>query len=168
MRRDHPQNISAPLQGHLPRVQSAVVLKNSSEPILDTVLFVNRSMVVVGVIEQRMPRALAVPCLHHGVLSHEIVEAILHVANRRPQIPIAIGVIQDPVEHVDSVRDRRFIEWSAAHLAQRVGQLLLVMLMPLLLVLLQADLESDSRHRIFGILWKDGGQNGLTIAGIVE
>ena len=165
MRCDHPQDVSAPLQGHLRRVQAAVGLKNSSEPIQNTVLFINGSMVVVGVIEQWLPCALAVPCLQHRVLSREIVDAILHVANRCAQIPVAIGVIEDPVEHVNRVDDRRSIERPAAHFAQRVGQLLLVMLSPLFRVLLQADLQSDSRYRIFGILWKDGGQNGLIITG---
>src|SRR2546423_7562794 len=73
MRCDHPQDVAAPVQGHLRHVQAAVGLKNSSEPIQNTVLFVNGSMVVVGVIEQWMPCALAVPCLQHRVLSREIV-----------------------------------------------------------------------------------------------
>ena len=60
------------------------------------------------------------------------------------------------------------IERPAAHFAQRVGQLLLVMLSPLFRILFQADLQSDSRYRIFGVIWKDGGQNGLIITGIVE
>jgi hypothetical protein len=38
LRRDHPQDVSAPLHGHLRRVQAAVVLKNSSKPIQNTVL----------------------------------------------------------------------------------------------------------------------------------
>ena len=66
------------------------------------------------------------------------------------------------------VDDRRGIESPAAHVAQRVGQLLLVMLAPLFRILFQAGLQSDSGYRIFGILWKDAGQNGLIITGMVE
>ena len=100
--------------------------------------------------------------------SREIVDAILHVANRGSQIPVAIGVIEDPVEHVNRVHDRRFIERPAAHHAQRVGQFLLVMLTPLVRVLLQANLQSDPRYRIFGILWNDADQNGLIVTRMVE
>src|SRR5215510_9892052 len=97
------------------------------------------------------------------MLRREIVDAILHVVNRCAQIPEAIRVIEDPIEYVNRVDDRRSIERSAAHLGQRVGQLLLVILSPLFWMFFQADLQSDSRDRIFGILWKDTDQNGLIV-----
>jgi len=65
------------------------------------------------------------------MVSREIVDTILHVADRCAQIPVAIGVIEDPVEHVNRLDDRRLLERSAAHSAQRLGQLLLVVLSPL-------------------------------------
>ena len=85
-----------------------------------------------------------------------------------PNIPVAVRVVEDPVEHVHCVDDRRGIEWPAAHYAQRVGQLSFVVVSPLFRILFQADLQSDSGYRIFGVLWKNGGQNGLIITGTVE
>lgn len=63
-------------------------------------------------------------------------------------------MIEDPGEHVNRVHDRGFIELPAPHFAQHVGQLLLVMVTPLFLVLLQADLLSNACYRIFGGIWK--------------
>ena len=42
------------------------------------------------------------------------------------------------------------------------------MLSPLFRIVFQTDLQSDSRYRIFGVLWKDAGQNGLIITRSVE
>jgi len=109
-----------------------------------------------------------VPCLQHGVLRREAVDAILHVVNRRPQIFVTIGVIEDPVENVNRVDDRRPLEGSAPHLAQGVGHLLLVVNSPLFLMAFQADLQPDSRYRIFGILRNNRRQNSLIVTRSVE
>ena len=84
------------------------------------------------------------------------------------QIPVAIGVIEDPIEDVNRVDDRRSLERTTAHCAQRVGQLLLVMLSPLFRIVFQADLQSDARDRILGAIRKNGCQDRLIITGGIE
>ncbi len=73
VRRDHAQDVAAPLQRHLRCVQAAVVLQDAAEPVQHAVIFVNGAMVVVGLIEQRTPCVLAVPCLQHRIAGGEVV-----------------------------------------------------------------------------------------------
>ncbi len=77
-------------------------------------------------------------------------------------------MIEDPVENVDRVGDRRRFERPSAHPAQRIRQLLLVVRAPLFRILFQADLHSDAGYRELRPVGKDADQNGLVVIRNVE